>query len=100
MNDAVHLKLIRFFPELDADGWRYKGYKIHVRERQQRYDLRFEKFVVDKLAFTSIEIPVSMFEDRTLDLRDYILTKLRSVEIELGKKRIEQGAHPLMGALS
>lgn len=93
MSDAVHARMLTFFPDLNAEGWQYRGYKIHVRERQQRYDLRFEKFIVDKLAFCSVEIPVKSFEDRFLDLRDLITTKLRNVEIELVKKRHEHLSH-------
>lgn len=49
--------------------------------------MRFEKIVIDKLAYADVHVADGQFADRMIDLKDLIASRLREVEIGLVKAR-------------
>lgn len=90
LDDDVHNRVLRAFPDLMAGRWQYRGYTVHATDRGIRYDLRFEAFIVDKLAFAKIEVPASELDQRRLDLADLVMSRLAEVERRLVEVRQRQ----------
>jgi hypothetical protein len=91
LDDDVHARVLRAFPDLMAGRWQYRGYTVHVTNRGMRYDLRFEAFIVDKLAFAKIEVPASELDQRRFDLADLVMSRLAEAErrlIEIRHRRL------------
>lgn len=85
--DRVHQKMLALLGGLMLAGWRYVGYRVTPQGRDLSYTLRFERGIVDRLAYCEIPLSASALGDANGSLIDFLTTKLNDMEAGLALKR-------------
>lgn len=89
-SDRVHEAIFYTFMSLEVEGWQYRGYRPKVRNRDRLYLVRFEKYIIDRMAFCEVELTDPILHPPYFGLADHLRTKLREVETALAVRRSEQ----------